>query len=981
MGAAMRKTVTVVFCDLADSTELGERLDPETLRGLMTRWFSAMQAPVEQHGGTVEKFIGDAVMAVFGVPQLHEDDALRAVRAAVEMQAALARLNGELAGESRPQLHVRIGVNSGEVVTGDASTTLVTGDTVNTAKRLEEAARAGEILIGATTRRLVENAAQLEPAQTVPAKGKREPVEAWRVASITPGATPFARRLDAPLVGRTHELAFLRGELAAAERKRACRLVTVFGAAGIGKSRLAAELQVEVRARATVLSARCLPYGDGITFLPLTELVRSAGGADAVARAVQTEPDGELIAERIRGAIGASPVPASSEETFWAIRRLLETLARTQTLVVCIEDLHWAQPTFFDLLEYVAAWSRDAPMLLLCLARPELLDDRPRWGGAALALDPLTGSESKALLDELAAEWPVSAAARVRITEAAEGNPLFVEQMVAMLAEGETDDVPATIQAVLAARLDRLEPLERAVLERAAIVGKEFWPGAVKELSPAEEQAAIGAALFSLVRKELVRPEQSALIGEDAFRFRHALIRDAAYAEIPKSVRAELHERFAGWLERSGGGDELVGYHLEQAFRYRSELGIAVDASLAERASGLLGSAGQLAAARDDMPAARNLLERALELGQLPGRRAELLRDLAGARWATGDVAGAAAVLDEAIETAAREGDLRQEWYGRLERAGRRRTTRASDDDLVEVATEAVAVFRSLADDLGLARAWRRLALVSFTSCRYAEAATQAERALEHARLAGDASEQARSTDTLCSALLYGPEPAAAAAARCRALLPPTGTNPVLEAAVRSALAGLEAMQGAFAEARDEARRAAAIYDELGLRLLRAGLAEVTASVERLAGDLEAAERELRLARDVFVEAGSAPLAGLQSAALAEVALDQGRLHDAEVLLTVAQDTVHESDPGSFAAVRRAAARVAAARGEREEALRLANEAVEALAETDALALRADALAVRAVVAGEVPTEALELYARKGNVAAAERLAETASRR
>jgi class 3 adenylate cyclase len=275
----------VVFCDLADSTELGERLDPESLRALMARWYSAMREPLEGHGGTVEKFIGDAVMAVFGVPQVHEDDALRAVLAAVEMRRALSALNAEIGSE----LRIRTGVNSGEVVAGEGSATLVTGDAVNTAKRLEEAAAPDEILISSATRQLVQNATELEPAGEVLAKGKKEPVEAWRVLGTIPGAAPFARRLDAPLVGRTRELAFLRDELAEAERARTCRLVTVYGTAGIGKSRLAAEYLADARGGAGVLTARCVPYGDGITSYRLRAHPRDWRRARAE-RAVATDP-------------------------------------------------------------------------------------------------------------------------------------------------------------------------------------------------------------------------------------------------------------------------------------------------------------------------------------------------------------------------------------------------------------------------------------------------------------------------------------------------------------------------------------------------------------------------------------------------------------------------------------------------------------------------------------------------------------------
>ena len=935
-AAVMRKTVSVLFCDVAGSTELGEQLDPEALRAVMSRWFEEMRAPVERTGGTVEKFIGDAVMAVFGIPAVHEDDAFRAVQAAVEMRSAATALG----------VSVRIGVNTGEVVTGDGSTTLVTGDAVNTAKRLEEAASAGEILIGAATERLVANATKLEPAGAIAARGKRAPVDAWRVLATIPGATPVARRLDAPLVGRTRELAMLDTELEAAVRERTCRLVTVTGAAGVGKSRLAHELATRVGGRARVLTARCLPYGDGITFLPLHELLTGIGAA---------LPD----------------EAASAEEVFHVVRRALEEAAREAPLVVCIEDVHWAQPTFLDLVEYLVGWSSDAAILILCLARPELYDERPRWPGPAVRLDALTEAESAELLDELAAEWPLEPDARARIGEISEGNPLFLEQLVAMVADAGTGAMPPSIQALLAARLDRLEPDEQVALQRAAVAGRDFSLAAVTDLSAEHERSAVAATLFGLVRKEFIRPAPSAFRGEDGFRFRHALIRDAAYAAIPKATRAELHERFADWLEQRGAQDELVGYHLEQAARCRAELGVP-DEAVAERAGELLAGAGRRAAARDDMPAARTLLERAVGLAGLGAARPEALRELATARWATGDVDGAAATVEEAITTAVELGDARQEWYARLERAARRRQLHLGDDDLGVVATEAIRVLGALGDHVGLARAWRRLALLCYSSYRFAEAAQDAERAIDHARQAGDEAEAARTVDVYCSSLLYGPEPAASATQRCTELLS-AAPGRIAEAAVASALAGLTAMQGSFPEARAHAARAAAIYEDLGLRLLRAGLSEVIAGVETLAGDVRAAERELRASRAIFVEAGAAPLAALHAAFLAQVVLDQGRIEEAEALLSAGQGVIDETDLGGFVSVRLASARLAAGRGRSDVGLRLAEEAVQALRPTDAIVLLAEALAVRSSIAREEPVEALELYALKGNIAAAAR--------
>ncbi|MEP6813253.1 MAG: BTAD domain-containing putative transcriptional regulator, partial [Actinomycetota bacterium] len=868
----VRKTVTVVFCDLAGSTGLGERLDPESLRALMARWYGAMRKPIERHGGTVEKFIGDAVMAVFGVPHVHEDDAMRAVLAALEMQTAVDRLNDE--GNGTVVLRIRVGINSGEVVTGDTSDSLVTGDAVNTAKRLEEAAAPGEILLGAATRSMVANATELEAVPPVAAKGKADFVNAWRVVTAIPGAAPYARRLDAPLVGREAELAFLRQSLDTVASENRCRIVTVYGDAGIGKSRLAAEFLTRIGEQACSLTARCLPYGDGITFLPLIELVHSLGGDEAIVTAVGGEPDGALIVERIGGAIGTTSDPASTEETFWAIRRLFETLARDGPLVVCLEDVHWAEPTFLDLLEYVAGWSKVAPILLLCVARPELLEARPRWGGEALMLGALSTAESQQLLDALAEEWPLTPDNRSQVAEAADGNPLFLEQLVAMLTErGADSGLPPTIEALLAARLDSLEPVERGVLERASVVGKEFWRGAVAELSPAVERTGVSAALLSLVRKGLVSPEESTFLGDDGFRFRHALIRDAAYSAIPKAVRADVHEGFAGWLEGNAGEEELVGYHLEQAYRYRAGLGVRDDA-LAARAGELLGRAGTRASGRGDAAASLTLLRRSLEL--LPAghpRRAELLRVLSDGYWVDGDIDAAASTLNESIEAARAEGDTLIEWYGLLELAARGAAAHGDTAALVRTAESAATVFADLADDLGLARALRRLGLVAHTERRYADAAAAFERAVAHAQASGDQQEHARSADGLCTALLFGPAHVPEAIARAEAILADAGHNAVLRAHVSTSLAGLLAMRGDFDGARRLYGEAGAVYDELGLRLPWVGWTEIVAHVELLAGDTAAARRALEGSQAVLSAAGSDGLGSLRAYHAALLAL------------------------------------------------------------------------------------------------------------
>jgi len=982
-GRASRKTVTVLFCDLAGSTALGERLDPEPLRTLLTSWYEAMRAPVERHGGTVEKFIGDAVMAVFGVPRTHEDDALRAVRAAVEMRDAAGRL-GEVLGVP---IDVRIGVNTGEVVTGDGATTLVTGDAVNTAKRLEEAAPDGEVLIGGGTRRLVEHAVELEPAGSMQAKGKQHPVQAWRILSTIAGAEPFARRLDVPLVGRQRELDLLRHELERTERARTCRLVTVLGTAGIGKSRLAAELLGEARHRATMLTARCLAYGNGISFLPLADLVRSAGGEAAVQQTLAAETDGELAFERLCGAIGTTTTPVSNEEAFWAIRRMLESLARERPLVVCLEDVHWAEPSFLDLLEYVAGWSSGAPILLLCLARPELLEERPRWSGATLTLEPLTSEESGRLLGQLATERPVDARRAAEIEVAAEGNPLFIEQLVAALAEGDgATAVPPTIHALLAARLDRLSPAERSTLERAAVAGREFWRGTIAELSPEEDRSGLSAVLLELVRKELVRPQPAdGFPGDDCFQFRHALIRDSAYAAIPKSVRAELHTGTAEWLDRHGGEDELVAYHLEQAHRYGSELGLVGAEAAGARAGSLLAAAGRRAFARNDARAAANLLQRALALltDDEPAHL-ELLRLAGLALWWSGDAEHARELLARQIVRAGQLADAAAEWSGRLDLAAWDLTSGSIEaDELLAIAEKALAVLEP-DDHAARSRAWRRVAHAHAARGRYGPAADAAERALQHARTAGERFEEARIVDVCCTSLLYGPAPVDDAVARCERMLREAGGHAEQEANVAASLGGLLAMRGDFETARRSIRLAESRYRELGLRLALAGTTQVTGPLELLAGDAAAAEHELRGGLEILLPDTSD---GYQEALLAEALYCQSRHAEAAEQAAAAQANAHEDNVHAQVMWRRVRAKLDV-RESPAAAVELAREAVAIADTTDATSLIADALADLASVqalagdedgAAEATRRALDLYELKGNVAAAQRLSAAAS--
>ena len=660
-----RKTITVVFVDVVGSTALGERLDPESLRVVMGRYFQEMSTVVQRHGGTVEKFIGDAVMAVFGIPVVHEDDALRAVRAAVEMRGALTPLNEELERDHGVRIQVRIGVNTGEVVAGQSvgEQRFATGDAVNVAARLEQAAEPDEILIGGSTHRLVRDAVIAESVEPLALKGKVQAVAAARLLAV---AGVAGRRLGSPIVGRDDELAFLARAFDRVVSEQTCCLMTVLGSAGVGKSRLIQEFLRRRSDEATVLRGRCLSYGDGITFWPIKSVITEAAGltgeespesAQAKIRSlVETAPDADLIVDRVADAVGVAESVPGQRGTAWAVGRFFEELAGRRPLVVVFDDIHWGERTFLDLVEAVGGRASDAPILLLCMARPDLLELRPDWGervldASRLSLAPLSSSASEQLVTNLLSTSPITPSVRRRVTEVAEGNPLFVEEMVAMLVDEGLSrqrpelSLPPTIQALLGARLDRLAREDRALLERGSVEGKVFHRGAVVELSPPDERPEVDERLRRLLEREFLQPGRAGFVGEQAFRFRHQLLRDVAYESLPKTLRSDLHEGFADWLEgmaanRAEEFDEILGHHLQQAYTFRSDIGPVDERgrALAARAGDRLGSAGSRAYARGDVAGTRTLLARALTLLPEDGAvRVDLVRKLDDARFELGE--------------------------------------------------------------------------------------------------------------------------------------------------------------------------------------------------------------------------------------------------------------------------------------------------------------------------------------------------------
>ncbi|MDQ3865672.1 MAG: AAA family ATPase [Actinomycetota bacterium] len=1020
----VRKTVTVVFADVSGSTAIGERLDPESLRRVMARYFEEMRRVLDRHGGTIEKFIGDAVMAVFGIPVVHEDDALRAVRAAVEMREALAALNEELRGSWGVELAVRIGVNTGEVVAGDhaESQSFVAGDAVNVAARLEQAAGTGEIWIGEATYRLVRDAVRVDTPASLRLRGKEHEVPAHRLLTVASGSPGIARRLDSALVGREHERRLLDEVFSRAVRERACHLFTILGPAGVGKSRLIEEFLRSARDRARVVRGRCLPYGEGITFWPVIEAVKDAAGLvgedspDEVRRHVRALLDDEAgpVAERLLEAIGLSGAPVGGEETFWAVRKFLEALARPTPLVAVFDDVHWGEPTFLDLLRHVAEWSHDAPILLLCLARPELLDLRPVWGGGMLnattvLLGPLTPEESGLLIADRLPSGAVEDAVRMRITEAAEGNPLFIEEMLAMLVEDgvvrQSDGqwvasadlpaiaVPPTIQALLAARLDGLGGDERAVLERASVEGKVFHRGSIQELWP--ECRNLDKHLGTLVRKELIRPDRSAIVDDEAFEFRHILIRDAAYESLPKETRADLHERFAAWLASTAGDhrieyEEILAYHLEQAYRFRVELGRPDERSkeLGRRAAGHLTAAGRRASAKSDAPAAQNLLSRAVVL--LPEgehARLELLVLYGRTLIEVGRLADADDALAEAGERAEELGERGLALHALVEREFLRLKTdpAGTTDEVRRVVERALRAFEELGDEPGLARSWDLLAQVHAMACRYRDRTHALKRALTHARRAGGEHEADILID-LGTALYWGPTPVAQAIAGCEELLhDAAAARPTVQAAVRGSLAGLLAMLGSFDEARALYRLQCEILDDLGLRYSFAAGTILYARIEMAAGDPAAAERELRGGYETLEEMGERGVLSTLAAYLADALYAQGRWDEADHYTRVSEGFATLDDVASQVWWRATRARVLARRGEHDEARAVVREALALAEPTDDLYTRghllldaAEALRLGGADGEAAPLvkDAITLFTAKGDVVSAARARE-----
>jgi class 3 adenylate cyclase/tetratricopeptide (TPR) repeat protein len=1012
-----RRTVTIVFAMPKVHATSGEPPSPGTMRDVMSRYFEAMRTALERHGGTVEKFIGDAVMAVFGLPVRHEDDALRGVRAAADMQAALAALNPGFREEFGLELSNHIGVNSGEVIAGDAATAqrMVTGDAVNTAARLEQAAGSGEVVLGDLTYRLARDQIEVEFMPPLELMGKAEPVPAYRLvrASAAAAAAPAEQGAGTPFVGREAEMGRLGGALDEAIADRAARFVTVVGDAGVGKSRLIREFASAAQERARLVRGRCLPYGDGITFWPLAEVIREAAaisGEDTPRVATRRidlmlqkagAADREAIVERVAAAINLSPAQYPVAELMWGGRRFLEILAAERPLVMLVDDLHWAESTFLDFLDHLLETLEGASLLILGSARHEISERHAEWAagheGMLINLQPLSDADAGRIVEELLGSLEPSV--RSRIAEVAEGNPLYVEQIVSMLVEtgaihrglegwvardgAARLQIPPTVQALVASRLDALQSEERAVVDPASVIGLTFALDAVGELVDEAVRPGLKGDLQVLASKQLIRqlPEEEVL-----YRFGHQIIRDTAYGSLLKRMRALLHERFVTWAERVNRErgrelefEEILGYHLETAYRYRTELGV-IDADardVAERAATKLSSAGRRAFGRGDVPAAASLLRRAVDLlDPTDRRRLELVPELGEAYLTLSREKEAIAELDASLEAAQSAGDAQAEARIRVARmftdlfsgeGGERR-------DQLEAAGLLLATLTELGDEGGIARLWRLLAFIHGNAGRYDDVAHAAQQLMEHAEVAGEDRLVRRGAALYASAVVLGSTPVADAIERCETLSSRVQGDRRSEAIVFGALSQLHAMAGDFDLARTLYRREREYLDQLGPSRELASTSIDSGRVELMAGDVDGAISELTRDDAELQALGERYFRSTVTGLLAQAHWLRGDEAAADHAATVAEEISDPEDVENQVLWRLPRSRLLL-RTDQGAGRAMAERAVELADGTDAHMLRADAwrnlaevreaLGERAV-AEAAYVKAIELYQLKG---------------
>lgn len=969
-----RKLATVLFVDLVDSTSLVSGTDPEVARSRVTRFLDRVGHCIEIHGGTVGRFAGDAVMAAFGIPQTHEDDALRGVRAGLAIVEAVREL----------ELQARVGIESGEVVSDEADLTLATGEAINVAVRLQQAAAPDEILIGPGTHGLTHGGIETEDLGPLQLRGIERPV--WARRALGSADEPRTMRVAAPLVGRVEELELLHNTAARVSRDRRAHVFTVYGEPGVGKSRLAREF-VEGLEGATVLAGRALPYGEGITYWPLAEMVKVSAGItddEPVKEAVEKLRaccEDEAIADLLglaSGVLEAVESERSRQEIAWAVREWAERLASVQPLVLVFEDIHWAEEPLLVLIEHLAEWVRDAPLLLLCLARPELLEVRPVWGGGRLRatsieLEPLGPGESEQMIAALVSGTSLHPDEVAPLVEKTGGNPLFLEETIRMLAERDgaagTDRIPDTVQALIAARIDRLPSGERTLLRRAAVVGRTFWTGAVGHLSPELDVEPLLDNL--LLRDFVVRESRSSISGEAAYRFKHVLIREIAYGGLSKRERADQHARFAFWL-RERAGDELLevrAYHLDQAVTLRKELEGEAPAELASEAAAALDQAGMRALAREANRAARRLFLRALELGPSLERRYQAAR----AAWKITDYPVVSREMEEVEAAAGRQGSHAIQGRALIALADSA-VVREADlpraERLVEKALEVL-------DPDDRAARFDALLVQGTIAWAHGDLTTQEQvtgEALTLAREAGRKDRESETLDTLASVYVgrLELERARSAASRALELAEESGSPAALGRAHRF-LGELHLQRGELDEAEAALEHARKYLEEAGAAWALGRTINYAAWTAWAKGEPVRAERLFRESIRTLAPLEDRATLCESQRGFAQLLAAQGKLGDAERLALAARQTVGPKDLTSLATTAMALGVVRAAQGRDDEAEPLLREAYATIAETEHLRTQAETLEALAQFLRERgrDMEAAELDERRDRLAAA----------
>ena len=1025
-GMGKRRFVTVLACDVAGLQEAGD--DHPTAEAVRSA-LAVTHDELTRHGAVVQED-PSGVLATFGLPLVHEHDAWRAVHAALQVRTALAQPDALADRHPDARVALRIGISSGLVTTPDGGNghPVSAAGPVLEASRLRRAARTVDILMTTLTHELVKHAVRAEAAVLFPDGSPMPPMRALRLRELLPGGPARRRHFDSPMIGRRWEQMLLVQLLERAIEDQTCQLFTIFGDPGIGKSRLAEEFAETVADRATTLRGRCLWYGEGITFWPLKTVAQAGAGLleddgpeqvhEKLAASLGDDPQADAIASQVAQVLGIADPTGPQEQAFWSVRRWLEAMARKRPLVLIFDDVQWAEKTFLDLVDHVADYARDAPIVVGCLARrADFLRRFPGWGAGrvnstSILLEPLKERESRQLLTSLVGdEWLGNEASR-HIGARAEGNPLFVEEMLGMLVDDgllrQVDgqwrlqgdlwsvDVPPGLQALLAGRLDRLPETSRTILECASVIGRVFYRSAIAWLVPPDVEPQVDGSLLALIRGGFIRQMPQELLEDETYQFRHPLMLDTSYAALEEGARADLHTRFARWLEQVLGQrarevDDIIGYHLERAYRYRMQTGQDGERAhrLADDAAERLARAGQKLFHLGDVAAATALLTRAKDLKRPDDTtRLPIVAQLGQALRVGGQFRDAESVLTETIDGAAANQDHRLEQSALIELAFVRLYTdpEGKTTEALERAQQAMAVFQTLGDDRQLAEAWNLVAVVHLIRCEMGERKRAFERALVHAQRSGDQRNEAWIRWGIISSMAYGPDPIPDVIAFAETQLEQARAkgNRVLEAGAIVHLGRLLAMRGRFTEAREHVQKARLLCEDLGLRSWAAVCWQMSGFVESLAGDAKAARRDLEEEYATLERLEERSYLATSAAYRAQVLYDIGQDDDEVVRLTQVTENQAATDDVHAQILWRGARAKALARQDRDPtaALALAQQAADLARPLDDWNTRAGALmdlaetmylCDRRARVDETAVEAIQLYEAKGNLVAADR--------